>query len=427
MANKKLVPPEFYQFLTVVAAGASGKKVADVEVNWPSVIRYAQEQAVFPLLGSALLVDPNMDCSGQLRAQLLNVIRDHSGANLVRKQRIFNLIRELEGLGVEVMLIKGYVVGDCYAYSECRGSADTDLLIPMEQEALVCDFLRKKGFRVEPRTDVSHHVVCQHPKLGMVEVHVRLYDEMVQDMWFQNHNMDNLLLEAPVRIADEMSMYTTLGYTDQLIFLTLHAVKHFIYGGFGVRMLLDIALFFKTHRKEINAERYWMLLEELRYSKVVRAMLWAMIDTGCFLWEDFPGLQTVETDAIELLLYDLEAGGHMGVKHSKEDLVHSASEYSRQVILRKKSPMQYYLYMLVYKIRNAKKQMFPEKEQLLRLYPFLKKQKWMTPFVRIYSMFAYPIRKLQAGVLKAQIRTDSTEMPDEAKRRVEMFRALGMI
>ena len=47
--------------------------------------------------------------------------------------------------------------------------------------------------------------------------------------------------------------------------------------------------------------------------------------------------------------------------------------------------------------------------------------------MRIYRMFAYPIQKIRAGALKDQIRSESSDMPEEAKRRVEMFKVLNMI
>lgn len=427
MTETNACTPAFLQMIKLATIGATGCKAEIENIDWPLVVRCAQEQAVLPLVACCLIVRHEIVCPEQLREQLLNTMRSKSGANYVCKMRIFQLLQEMEEAGIDVKLIKGYVVGLCYAYSDCRISTDTDLLISEEQEKQVCDFLREKGFRVDPRGETSHHAVCQHPKLGMVEAHVHLYAEIIQSVWFKDTKRKKLVLDKPVRIQDGENRYNSLGYTDHLIFMTLHMIKHFIHDGLGLRMMLDIALFFKKHSKSIDAERYWSLLEELHYSKVVHGILWVLIDTGCFSVEDFPKLQAVDAEAITLLLHDLELGGHMGIKQGKENRIDGYYEYSRQVILREKSPLQYRLYMIRYKIRSARKQMLPVREQLTKLYPATESRRWLTPFVRIHRMFAYPIRKVHEGVLKNQIRTDATEMHEEAKRRVEMFKKLGMI
>ena len=335
------------------------------------------------------------------------------------------MLAEMKAIGMDVWLIKGYPIADCYAFPESRSSSDTDILVPLEQEEQVCEYLRGKGFRIDMRGKTGHHDVGQHSKLGVVEVHVHLYNELRREVWFCEAEDDIQLKEAPVQATTSDMPYTTLGYTDHLIFLTLHMVEHFICTGMGLRMMLDIALFFSKHKEQINAQRYWCLMESLKFTTLVNSILWALIDTGCFDRIDFPGLSEDKPDGIDLLLNDLELGGHMGVK--VEQQFDGSYEYSRQVMLRTKSPTQYRLYMLRQKMRDAEKQMFPEKEQLTKLYPILIKKNWLTPFTRLHRMFTYPLQKIRAGALRDQIRADSTEMPEEARRRVAMFKSLGMI
>lgn len=427
MTESKECTPAFRQLIKLATVGATGKKTEIASVDWQSVLRFAQEQSVVPLVSCALLVQTEITLPDSLREQLLEMARVQSGTNFVRKIRIFRLIREMEDAGIDVMLLKGYAVGRCYAYPDCRDSADTDLLITKEQEMQVYDFLRNKGFYVDPRGETEHHAVCQHPKFGMVETHVQLYAELIQNVWFQDARKEKLIREKSIRIQSEEVSYSSLGYTDHLIFLTLHLIKHFIHDGLGLRMMLDIALFYKTYKDEIDFTRYWALLEELHYNQVVCGILWALIDTGCFGAGDFPGIQPVDKRCIDLLLYDLEISGHMGVKLeelARRDIYY---EYSRRVILREKSPMQYRLYMIGYKIRAAKKQFFPDRETLTRLYPETKQHEWIMPFAQIHRVLNYPIQRIKAGSLKQQIRSDSAEMPEEANRRMELLKVLEII
>lgn len=61
------------------------------------------------------------------------------------------------------------------------------------------------------------------------------------------------------------------------------------------------------------------------------------------------------------------------------------------------------------------------------LYPILRKQKWLLPFLRLHRIVVYPWMKIQSGTLKEQIRKDADQLPTEAGHRIEMFIQLDML
>lgn len=416
----------FLQMIVLAASGASGKKAyPSDEIDWHAVIAYAQEQAVLPLIGGALMNDPAINCPHQLREQLRQMVLGISGANLVRRQRAIQLISEMEASGLHVKLIKGYAVGESYAHPEVRDSTDVDILIDQRQEMQVYEFLSSNGFSVSPRGRTEHHAVCLHPKLGKLEVHVQLYNEMVTDTWFRKIGQDKMIAEAPVSLSCDGMTYTTLGYTDHLIFLTLHLIKHFIHSGINVRMMVDAAQFFSCHKKEINAMRYWKIMKELHFITLVNCIFWIMIDTKCFTYSDFPMLQPERPKGIDFVLQDLIDGGNMGIKERNRIL--TSYEYTRLLLRGNRNQQQYQMFMLKHKFRSAYHQMFPAIAQMEALYPILQKTKWLLPFLRLHRIIAYPWMKIRSGVLKEQIRRDTDKLPAEAKRRIEMFIKLDML
>lgn len=416
----------FLQMIALAASGASGRTAyRSDEIDWNSVIQYAQEQAVLPLIGCALMNDADMHCPYQLREQLLQMVRGISGVNLVRRQRAIQLISEMEASGLHVKLIKGYAVGESYVHPEVRNSTDVDILIDRRQEMQVYSFLSRNGFSVSPRGRTEHHAVCLHPKLGKLEVHVQLYNEMVSDTWFRKIGQDKMIDEAPVALSCDGMTYMTLGYTDHLIFLTLHLIKHFIHSGINVRMMVDVAQFFSCHKEEINAVRYWKLMKELHFITLVNCIFWIMIDTKCFAYSDFPMLQQERPKGIDFVLQDLIDGGNMGAKERNRIL--TSYEYTRLILRGNRNQQQYQIFMLKHKFRSAYHQIFPEKSQMEDLYPILQKQKWLLPFLRLHRIIAYPWMKIRSGVLKEQIRRDTDQLPSEAKRRIEMFVKLDML
>lgn len=416
----------FFQMITLAVSGASGKRIhLSDDIEWQKVIQYAREQGVLPLIGCALLHNPDIYCPEDLREQLIHAVRGESGKNMVRRQRAMQLLARMEADGLDVRLIKGYAVADCYKYPECRDSTDIDIFVYREQESQVYAFLKKQGFQLNPRGRTEHHAVGLHPKLGKVEVHVQLYHELVREVWFREVSREQLVTESPVIVSGDGESYQTLGHTDHLIFLTLHMVKHFIRSGMSVRMMIDVALFFAANKDRIDTEHYWRILKTLHYDTVLCCVFAIMLDTGCFTRPDFPMLPEEKPDGISWIMRDLETGGIMGIKEEKRML--DMYEYTRQMLLRSRKPWQYRLYMLKHKLRSAWHQMFPDREQLEALYPEVKRAGFLRPVFRLHRMFAYPLRKLRSGVLKEQIRTDSAQLPPEAKQRMEMFKVLDML
>ena len=416
----------FRQMIALAANGASGQTAySPDDTDWSAVIQYAKEQAVLPLIGCALMNDSEINCPPPLREQLTQAVRQSSGVNLVRRQRAIRLMSEMEARGLHAKLIKGYAIAECYAYPESRDSTDVDILIDRKQEKQVYDYLTEKGFTVSPRGMTEHHAVCLHPKLGKLEIHVQLYNEMVSDTWFHRIGQDNMIAEPPVSLLCDGVTYTTLGYTDHLIFLTLHLIKHFIHSGINARMMIDVARFFSCHKGEINAARYWKIIEQLHFKTLLSCIFWIMIDTECFTYADFPMLHPQRPDGTDLVLQDLADGGNMGVKERKRIL--SSYEYTKLMLRSTHSQQQYQVFMLKHKFRSAYHQMFPKRKQMEALYPILRKHVWLLPVLRLHRIIAYPWMKIKSGVLREQIRRDTDPLPAEARRRIEMFIQLDML
>ena len=408
--------------IRLASAGARKKDISELSVDWSTVLPLAAEQQVIPLVACALLHSPGLVCPDQLHEYLLNVMRAESSANMIRRQRIMYLLQEMKAAGIDAKLLKGYAVSGCYAHPECRGSVDTDILIDVKQETQVIKFMEDHEFRVDPRAATSHHTVCQHKKYGMVELHVALYADLVQDNWFQNVNEEDLVQE-PARLVEG---FHTLGHTDQLIFLSLHMVKHFILDGLTLKMMLDIGLYFVRHKQEIDAVRYWAVLKKLHYDGLVSVILWNMICSGGFLVDDFPGLPEKQPEQMTLVMHDLLHGGYMGVKQKNERL-ESGMEYNRQLLRKQQSAIQYRLHMIDWKIKSGAKYMFPTGKMLQKLYPITRKNPVLIPLLWIWQFVSFPIKKIRSGALKRDVRSENSATTKVTEDRITMFKELGML
>ena len=414
------------QLIAWAAKGAADHPVESIPADWQVLVQLAAQQHVLELLGCAMIRAKDETCPEPVRAALSGIVRKTSAENMIRRQRILRLIHEMENAGMDVLVLKGYAVAAHYAYPECRPSADVDLLIDPRQEKKAAAFLKAHGFVVEARAATSQHVVCVHPQYGKIELHVSLYAELVRDVWFQGMDTRSLACEPPIVCHTPDGAFRTLGCTDHLIFLSLHMMKHFIDGGLTIRMMLDIALFFSKNAQQIDAGRFWRIMNSLHYAAVINSILWLMIRHAGFDAERFPGIAPQEPLQAQDILNDLVQDGYMGARE-KEARHEAGMEYSRRLMLKQNSVLQYRIYMLRWKIRTAGKYMFMSYGRLCGIYPWLKRAVALYPFVWLYQAIAYPVSKVKSGIMKKEIRSDSTAADPAAQARVALFEKLGML
>ena len=419
---------EFKALMQLVGAAAQGKALQKLpdDLDWARIERLANEQAVQTLLGYALRLSPALDCPAELRESLVSQMRQEAFSNYAWKHSTLQLLAEMNAAGIPALLIKGYAVADCYAAPDCRMSGDTDLLIEPKNEKRACAFMKANGFAVEHRWTNGHHDVCRHPQLGCVELHVMLYDEIVEDVWFGRMDGREFVSESAIEVATRDGSYRTLGYTDHMIFLMLHLIKHFIMTGMSLRMMLDVALFFSHHAERIDSARFWKTMESLKYGTIAQSILWAMV---CYCGIDqtsLPGLCGDCPESVEMILDDLESGGWLG-KIDEKAREEGWYEYNRQLLMKNRSKAQYLLFMLRWKIGAYLKALFPSRKTLAIRYPCVQKSALLIPLVWLHRLIFRGSRAVKKGTLTNYIIADETKIGVSAQARVQMFKDLGMM
>ena len=419
---------EFKALMQLVGAAAQGKALQKLpdDLDWARIERLANEQAVQTLLGYGLRLSPALDCPAELRESLVSQMRQEAFSNHAWKHSTLQLLAEMNAAGIPALLIKGYAVADCYAAPDCRMSGDTDLLIEPKNEKRACAFMKANGFAVERRWTNGHHDVCHHPRLGCVELHVMLYDEIVEDVWFGRMDGREFVCEPPIEAETPDGCYRTLGYTDHMIFLMLHLIKHFILTGMSLRMMLDVALFFSRHAERIDSARFWKTMESLKYGTIAQSILWAMVRYCGIDQTSLPGLCGDCPESVEMILDDLESGGWLG-EMDKKAREEGWYEYNRQRLTKSRGKARYWLYMILWKKDIYIKALFPSRETLAIRYPCVRKHAALIPFVWLHRLVFRGSQALKNGALTSYIVTDEKRVAASGQKRVQMFEKLGML
>jgi hypothetical protein len=308
------------------------------------------------------------------------------------------LTQRLRAAGIRAVVVKGIVCRELYPQPDLRPSSDEDLLVPRQQYEAAQGILEEMGMTcVKIRSgDYERDYGMQGSPL-YVELHRDLFspEEPACSGW--NRYFEGVF-ERAVEVEIQGIPVLTMAPADHMLYLLLHAFKHFIHSGVGIRQVCDICLYAQSGRGEIPWPRILEICRELRAEGFVRAVF----DLGRrYLNQDPAGSPDGDNDP-ELLLKDILGAGVYG--SATQARLHSGNMTLKAVTDGPgKGPA----------ILGA---LFPESRKLEGRYPYLKNRPWLVPVAWGDRILRYILKNPDAGDAAA-----------EGNRRVALLRQYGVI
>jgi hypothetical protein len=188
-----------------------------------------------------------------------------------------------------------------------------------------------------------------------------------------------------------------------MLYLLLHAFKHFLHSGFGLRQVCDIALYANAYGGRIRWQQLLESCRQVRAERVSAAVF--RIGEAYFGFDPhragYPdSWQTLEADE-QPLLEDLLQGGVYG----------GATE-------ERKRSSQVTLQAAAGKGGSAlKSALFPPRSSLSGRYPYLKKHPWLLPWAWLCRIVTYR---------KGNRREDAQQSLRIGKERLQLLRLYGV-
>lgn len=157
------------------------------------------------------------------------------------------VLAAMEEAGIWYMPLKGVILKDMYPRYGMRQMGDNDILFDPARRADVRTIMEKLGFSVVEYEKDNHDIYFKKP-VSNFEMHVYLIDGQLNNQLMTYYlNVKDRLLK------DEDNLY---GYhfsdNDFYLFLLAHEYKHYMQGGTGLRSLLDIYVYLKQKRNEMD-------------------------------------------------------------------------------------------------------------------------------------------------------------------------------
>ena len=349
------------QFLHIAKVAVSGGEIPAENVDWSAVFALAGQQKLTPLLFEAARKAPAAAENAALFAAVKQQVIGQVLHQTLRAAEFAALYGDLRAAGLHPVVVKGQLCSRLYPLQDHRISADDDLYIP-EAEFPACHArLLANGLTTDtPADELAAADEVSYTKEGSplyIELHRHLFDSSEDAHDDLNRFFADL---HPVEIDGFLAMPPH----EHLLYLILHAYKHFVRSGIGLRQFCDIGLWARAYHDQID----WLCLHD--QCRTVHAATFAAAafciaanDLGIELdlpapWED--------TMDVAPLLHDTLCGGVYG---SNDYMRLHASTVTLNAVRASRTGGR----------SSVLRTMFPPRSTLARRYPYLKKHTWLLP------------------------------------------------
>lgn len=365
------------QFLHIAKVAVSGGEIPAENVDWSAVFALAGQQKLLPLVFEAARTAPAAAENAALFASVKQQVIGQVLHQTLRAAEFAALYGDLRAAGLHPVVVKGQLCSRLYPLQDHRISADDDLYIP-EAEFPACHArLLANGLTTDtPADELAAADEVSYTKEGSplyIELHRHLFDSSADAHDDLNRFFADL---HPVEIDGFLAMPPH----EHLLYLILHAYKHFVRSGIGLRQFCDIGLWARAYHDQID----WLRLHD--QCRTVHAATFAAAafciaanDLGIELdlpapWED--------TMDVAPLLHDTLCGGVYG---SNDYTRLHASTVTLNAVRASRTGGR----------SSVLRTVFPPRSALARRYPYLKKHTWLLPAAWAQRLAHYAREKQQ--------------------------------
>lgn len=391
------------QFLHIAKAAVSGGELPAENVDWPAVFTLAGQQKLLPIVFEAARKTPAAAENAALFAAVKQQVIAQVLHQTMRASEFAGLYQRLRAAGLHPVVVKGQLCSRLYPLKDHRISADDNLLIP-DGEFMAChEQLLANGLTTDtpadelPTADEVSYTKSDSPLY--IELHRHLFDSAEDAHDELNHFFTDI---NPV----EMDGFLAMLPHEHLLYLLLHAYKHFVRSGIGLRQFCDIGLWARAYHAEIDWQRLHEQCESVHAATFAAAAFRiARDDLGIEF--DLPALWGDAVD-VEPLLHDSLCGGVYG----SNDLtrLHSSTVTLNAVKASRTGEKS-----------GVLRTVFPKRAYLEHRYPYLKKRPYLLPIAWVQRLAHY------AGEKQSDADSSTSGSIKLAKERIELMKRYGVM
>lgn len=373
--------------------------------SFPALFKLANQQKLLPFIFEYLRKLAVTGSDAELFAITKKQVIAQVVGQTVRTAEFGRIYAALRAAGLHPIVVKGRLCAGLYPLRDHRISADDDILISDDEFFACHELLLSMGLSTAtPNESLSAADEVSYRKDGTpiyIELHRRLFDSS-EDA----HDDLNSFFYNAREHAVEIDGVLSLPPHEHLLYLILHAYKHFVACGIGLRQFCDIGLWAQNYYDNID----WRLLR-FQCAEVHAA---TFADAAFKIARDVLGIDFALPDPwgadidIEPLLHDTLSGGIFGSNDYTR--LHSSTVTLNAVKSNRRG-----------KKSGVWKSVFPPRRYLEGRYQYLKKHPWLLPVAWVQRICHYAEEKRSGAKNSA---SGSIKLGHE---RIELMRMYDII
>ncbi len=285
----------------------------------------------------------------------------------------FKVYERILQSGIKAVCVKGPMCAVYYPSPEMRVAGDFDILVSDENYDKCAKILVSCGFpgTVSQKSD-NDFFDCQSG--CNIELHRTLFPED-KSVYSKFNKLLSITENDVIKVSFGEKKVYTLSPDKHMLYLVLHAFKHFLVAGVGIRQVCDISLFAKNNKIDWN----------YIFTECKKVNIDGFLNGILLIGEKYFGFYTDEVSAqvaefkkdldITLLLCDIMSGGVYGgespERHHSGNITFSA--YNKKLAEERES----------YKV------LFPSKAAMKEKYPNMKDSNFALVCAWVKRIFRY--------------------------------------
>lgn len=244
--------------------------------------------------------------------------------NVIQTRKTMKMLQVYEQFlnqNLKVLIVKGLICRSLYPQPDNRQSNDEDLYVQKEEFEKTKDILLKNNFAVVLESnDVTTFI---DPVSGLsIELHTALFS--LESKAYGNYQkyFDHAFDECIVHQIDGVNVYS-LEYSQHLLFLILHFIKHFFHGGVGIRQVADIVMYSEAYGDRIDWDSLYAVLKDLNIYILIISLFALAHDHLEFDYTKIKVPDDIDNIDYQDLFDDIMDAGIFG--QSSSERIHSAT------------------------------------------------------------------------------------------------------
>lgn len=346
------------------------------------IARYALKQGLFPFLQYAPAF-----MEGEWKKRIFQRLAQACYTDSVQMAELDRILNEFEKQGIDCIPLKGSRTKSLYPKSELRTMGDLDLLYKPEQTKEMKAVMETLGYRCDGEAAKHDH----YQKGGIiVEMHKTLVSAKSEAFAYFLEIWERAIPKDGKNYIHELTL------EDHYLFTLYHLIEHFIRGGIGIRMVLDIYVISRQpgfQREYVERELRKLGIE--RFEKKIRAL--------ANLW--FEGKRDEENLELEETAEYILNGGIFGNQENDRQnnmLMHkSKATYLRDVI-------------------------FPSYQTMKTVFPWLRTPIFLPVAWGVRAKNVWTKRRGNIGLQLERAKSWEKKDQAEIERRKQFFKRCGL-